>query len=176
MKAEASIVGAVRVVPMRRRHLRSVLRIEQDCYPRPWSAALFVSEMAQRTTRRYRVATVGPMVVGYTGMMVVGDEGHITTVTVDPEWHGRRVGTVMLLDAAGAAPALGVRHLTLEVRVGNTAAEALYLRFGFVAAGIRKNYYAETGEDATIMWARDVDGPAYRERLAGIEAQLRSAT
>jgi ribosomal-protein-alanine N-acetyltransferase len=159
-------------MPLRRRHLRAVVRIEEEAYPRPWSAALFLSELAQRTSRRYTVAGIGPIVVGYTGLMVVGDEGHVTTLTVDPAWHRRGIGTVLLLDLARAAPGLGVRHLTLEVRVGNVGARELYHRFGFAPVGVRKNYYSETGEDAIVMWARDVDAGDYAERLASIEAGL----
>jgi hypothetical protein len=44
---------AVQLVPMRRRHLRSVLRIEAQVYPRPWSISLFMSELALRSTRAY---------------------------------------------------------------------------------------------------------------------------
>jgi ribosomal-protein-alanine N-acetyltransferase len=168
----AGVAGAVRIVPLRRRHLRAVVRIEEDTYPRPWSPTLFLSELAQRTSRRYTVAGIGPIVVGYSGLMVVEDEGHVTTLTVDSGWHRRGIGTVLLLDLARAAPRLGVRHLTLEVRVGNAAARELYHRFGFAPVGVRKNYYSETGEDAIVMWARDIDTPAYAERLASIEVDL----
>ncbi|HUY22703.1 MAG TPA: ribosomal protein S18-alanine N-acetyltransferase [Acidimicrobiales bacterium] len=172
--APERVADAVRVAPLRRRHLRSVVRIEEECYPRPWSATLFLSEIAQRSSRRYTVATIGPLVVGYCGLMVVGEDGHITTLTVDPAWHHRGVGTVLLLDQATAAPAHGVHHLTLEVRASNDPAQALYQRFGFAPVGVRRNYYAETGEDAIVMWARDVDTADYRARLQGIEAQLRT--
>ncbi|MHB8680802.1 MAG: ribosomal protein S18-alanine N-acetyltransferase [Acidimicrobiales bacterium] len=172
--ARQDVVEALRIVPMRRRHLRSVIRIEEECYPRPWSATLFLSELAQRASRRYVTATIGPMVVGYAGLMLVEDEGHVTTVTVDPVWQHRGVGTMLLLDLARAAPRLGARHLTLEVRAGNAAAQELYRRFGFAPAGVRRNYYAETGEDAIVMWAHDVGTEEYADRLAGIEARLRS--
>ena len=171
----SSVLGAVRLSPLRRRHLRAVVRIEEECYPRPWSATLFLSEIAQRASRRYIVATIGPLVVGYCGLMLVGEEGHITTVSVDPAWHRRGVGTLMLLDTARAAPAHGVRHLTLEVRVSNAPAQVLYRRFGFAPVGVRKNYYAETGEDAIVMWARDIDTDDYGRRLDRIDAQARSA-
>jgi [ribosomal protein S18]-alanine N-acetyltransferase len=170
--AGGGVAGAVRIAPFRRRHLRSVVRIEEDAYPRPWSATLFLSELAQRSSRRYTVGSIGPLVVGYAGLMIVGDEGHVTTLTVDPAWHHRGIGTVLLLDLARAAPGLGVHHLTLEVRVGNVPAQGLYRQFGFGPVGVRKNYYAETGEDAIIMWARDIDTPAYGDRLALIEAAL----
>ena len=169
---DQTVAGAVRIAPFRRRHLRSVVRIEEEAYPRPWSATLFLSELAQRSSRRYTVATIGPIVLGYAGLMMVDDEGHVTTLTVDPGWHHRGIGTVLLADLARAAPGLGVRHLTLEVRVGNTPAQALYRRFGFAPVGVRKNYYAETGEDALIMWVRDIDTPAYAGRLASIEAHV----
>jgi ribosomal-protein-alanine N-acetyltransferase len=166
------VAGAVRISPFRRRHLRSVVRIEEEAYPRPWSANLFLSELAQRSSRRYTVGSIGPIVVGYAGLMIVDDEGHITTLTVDPGWHHRGIGTVLLADLARAALGLGIRHLTLEVRVGNDPAQALYRRFGFAPVGVRKNYYAETGEDAIIMWARDIDTDAYRARLTRIEARV----
>ena len=167
-----AVAGAVRIGPLRRRHLRAVVRIEEDAYPRPWSANLFLSELAQRSSRRYVVGSIGPIVVGYAGLMIVDDEGHVTTLTVDPGWHHRGIGTVLLLDLARSAPGLGVKHLTLEVRVGNEPAQALYRRFGFAPVGVRKNYYAETGEDAIIMWVHDIDSTAYAERLAGIDARL----
>jgi ribosomal-protein-alanine N-acetyltransferase len=169
------LVDAVRTVAMRRRHLRSVVHIEEECYPRPWSGALFLSELAQRSTRRYTVASIGPMVVGYSGLMVVGEEGHVTTLTVDPSWHRRGIGTALLLDLARAAAGRGVRHLTLEVRTGNTGAQALYGSFGFAPVGVRRNYYPETGEDAIVMWANDIDTDDYARRLAAIESRLRAA-
>lgn len=170
-----AVVDAVRLAPMKRRHLRAVVRIEEDAYPQPWSATLFLSELAQRSSRRYMVATLGPMVVGFAGLMIVGDEGHVTTMTVDPAWHRHGIGTLLLLDLAGAAPGHGIRHLTLEVRVGNDAAQGLYRRFGFAPVGVRRNYYAETGEDAIVMWVRDIDTPEYSARLAAIEDALRPA-
>jgi [ribosomal protein S18]-alanine N-acetyltransferase len=173
--AAEGIAGAVRVMPFRRRHLRSVVAIEEACYPRPWSATVFLSELAQRSSRRYRVATIGPLVVGFSGLMIVEQDGHITNIAVDPGWHRRSIGTVLLLDQARAAPALGVRHLTLEVRVSNTPAKTLYQQFGFAPVGVRRNYYVETGEDAIVMWARDIDTDDYARRLADIEAKLRSA-
>ena len=56
----------------------------------------------------------------------------------------------------------------------NERAQALYRRFGFAPVGVRKNYYPITGEDAYVMWAYDIDSPAYAERMAAIEAGLRS--
>lgn len=159
----------VQLVPMRRRHLRAVLRIETQVYPRPWSLSLFLGELTLRATRAYVVARVDGEVVGYGGLMMSCDDAHLTTLAVDPAWHRRGIGSQLLAHLARAAVDRGARHLTLEVRVSNTAAQALYRRFGFCPEGVRRNYYEETNEDALIMWAHDIDAPAYAERLATLE-------
>src|SRR5437588_1739513 len=166
----------VHLVPMRRRHLRSVLRIESQVYPRPWSLSLFMSELALRTSRAYYVARVGGMVVGYCGLMLTGDDAHVTTIAVDPAWHRHKIGSRMLLNLAREARRRDARHLTLEVRVTNEPAQAMYRMFGFHPAGIRKNYYVETNEDALVMWAENINTDEYADRLAGIEAGVPGAT
>lgn len=166
----------VRVVPMRRRHLPAVLRIERQVYPRPWTMGLYLGELALPSTRAYVVAKVGNRVVGYGGVMFGYDEGHITTIAVDPALQGQRLGHRLLLVLVGRAVARGVRSLTLEVRVTNHVAQALYRKFGFAPAGVRKNYYPEVNEDALVMWAHDVDGADYGGRLARLEAELPSPT
>lgn len=160
---------AVHLTPMRRRHLRTVIRIETEVYPRPWTMNLFVSELSMRSSRSYYVAKVGPTVVGYSGLMLVGEDAHVTTIAVDPRWHRHQIGTRLLLNIARDARARNARHLTLEVRVSNEPAQRMYRAFGFRPAGIRKGYYVETNEDALVMWADDIDDPAYSERLARIE-------
>ena len=166
----------VHIVPMRRRHLRSVLKIEAQVYARPWSLSLFVSELALRTTRAYYVARINGVLVGYAGLMVTEDDGHVTTLAVDPAWHRHKIGTRLLLTLAREAIRRGAANLTLEVRVTNRAAQEMYRRFGFRPAGIRKNYYVETNEDALVMWAHDVDTPDYGRRLADIEAGIPGVT
>src|SRR3954469_19442304 len=166
----------VHLVPMRRRHLRSVLRIEAQVYPRPWSLSLFMSELALRGSRAYYVARVGGTVVGYCGLMLTGEDAHVTTIAVDPAWHRHKIGTRMLLNLAREARRRDARHLTLEVRVSNEPAQAMYRKFGFHPAGIRKNYYVETNEDALVMWAEDVDTEAYAERLTKIETGVPGTT
>ena len=162
----------IELLPMRRRHLKAVVAIEQRIFPSPWSIGLYLSELAQPATRAYYVARVGPDVVGYAGMMMVVGEGHVTTIGVAPEWQRRGIGRRLLLQLAREARRRSAQHLTLEVRVSNVGAQALYHEFGFVPAGIRKNYYAEVNEDALVMWAHDIDTDQYGRRLDAIEARL----
>lgn len=161
----------VTVSPMRRRHLRSVLDIETKVYPRPWSARLFEEEL-DRSNRIYLVARVGPSVVGYAGLLMIADDGHVATVAVDPDWQGHGIAQRLLAELVRGALALGANQLTLEVRVSNLVAQSVYRRFGFAPAGARKAYYADNGEDALVMWAHGASGPDYRERLAAIETSF----
>jgi len=149
--------GAVEVElsRMRRRHLRRVLSIESKVYPRPWSTSLFLSELSQRTTRTYIVARNEGEVVGYAGMMFTGREAHVTNIAVDPEFHGCKVGTRLLLYLVTEAIARGAEILSLEVRVSNNVAQGMYEKFGFAAVSVRKGYYIETNEDALVMAVDD---------------------
>jgi ribosomal-protein-alanine N-acetyltransferase len=159
---------------MTRKSVPAVLAIEAKSFPRPWTANLYYSELAQPESRIYLVATVEKEIVGYIGCMLVVDEGHITTIAVAPEHHRRGIGTRLLHAAATAAIERGVRSLTLEVRMSNLGAQQLYRAFGFVPAGVRKNYYPEVNEDGLVMWASGVDLPEYRERIDALyEAAVR---
>jgi [ribosomal protein S18]-alanine N-acetyltransferase len=166
----------VYVVPMRRRHLRAVLRIETLVYPRPWSHSLFLSELALRGSRAYFVARVGRDVMGYAGLMISGDDAHITTIAVDPAQHRHKIGTRLLLVLTREALARGARHMTLEVRLSNHAAQDLYRRFGFGPVGVRKNYYQETNEDALVMWVHEIDSDDYAALLAALERGIPGET
>ncbi len=166
----------VHLLPMRRRHLRSVVRIEAQVYPRPWSHSLFVSELALRSSRTYVVAKVGRDVVGYAGLMMSLTDGHVTTIAVDPAWHRKGIGTRLLLALARAGIDRGALALTLEVRLSNRGAQEMYKRFGFTAVGVRKGYYADTGEDALVMWAYEVGELPYRRLLAGLERGIPGTT
>ena len=177
MAAEPDVAAlVVHVQPMKRRHLRSVLRIEQQVYPRPWSSSLFMSELALRSTRAYFVARIGRDLVGYAGLMMTLDEAHVTTIAVDPKRHRGKIGTRLLLVLVREALTRGATAVTLEVRMSNTGAQDLYRRFGFVPVGVRKNYYQEVNEDALVMWAHEVDQPDYAKLLDSIERMVPGET
>lgn len=162
----------VEITKFRRRHLRKVLSIETRVYPRPWSASLFLSELAQRSTRSYIVARNEGEVVGYAGMMFTGLEAHITNIAVDPTFHGHKVGTRLLLTLITEAVARRAETISLEVRVSNLTAQAMYEKFGFVVTGTRKGYYIETKEDAFVMVAEGANSTDYRLRLARIRGEI----
>ena len=156
---------------MRRRHLKGIMAIERQVYPRPWSPSLFLAEMSEPSNRTYLVARIGRDVVGYAGLICYGDEAHITTIAVDPDRHRRKIGTRLLYELLQASVDMGARAVSLEVRVSNWGAQRLYGRFGFRPVGVRKNYYQETNEDALIMWVDDVHSADYQDLLERLARQ-----
>jgi [ribosomal protein S18]-alanine N-acetyltransferase len=150
---------------MRRRHLRGVMAIERQVYPRPWSPNLFLSEMTESKNRCYLVARIDREVVGYAGMICYGEEAHVTNIAIDPLHHRQKIATRLLHDLIGQAVEMGAEAVSLEVRVTNWGAQRLYGAFGFRPVGVRKNYYQEINEDALIMWVDDIRTPRYRDLL-----------
>ena len=103
----------------------------------------------------------GP-IVGFAGMWMAFDEAHVTTIGVDPHYRGRGFGELLLLCMVDEAAARGATWLTLEVRVSNAAAQALYRKYGFTVEGTRKRYYSDNNEDALIMWSPALSDPTFR--------------
>lgn len=137
---------------MKLRHLPEVLAIERVSFPTPWTRQAFVFEILYNECARYVVALAGGRVVGYAGMWVLVDEAHLTNIAVHPEWRGLGLGRALMEEMLARARSFGVRAMTLEVRPSNLPAVRLYASLGFVERGRRKGYYADTGEDALIMW------------------------
>ncbi len=104
-------------------------------------------------------------ILGFAGMWMLYDEAHITTIGVEPASRGQGLGELLLVAMFDEAIRRGVNWLTLEVRVSNDSAQALYQKYGFAVQGTRRRYYSDNNEDAHIMWSRALDDPEYRGHL-----------
>lgn len=92
--------------------------------------------------------------IGVACSWAILDEAHITLLGIHPHYQRQGLGQVLLLCLLQMARHRGLQWATLEVRVSNTAARSLYDRYGFQEAGRRTRYYADTGEDAVILWCK----------------------
>ena len=137
---------------------------------------MFRSELELGGGTYARIAERDGRVIAYLCAVLVADEAHLGNLAVHPAEQRSGVGQLLLDDLLRTAIRHGVARLTLEVRVGNDGAQELYRRFGFAPAGIRKNYYTETNEDAIVMWAHDIDLAAHRQRLDAIAASVPGTT
>jgi len=104
-------------------------------------------------------------IIGFAGMWLAFDEAHVTTIGVDPPHRGLGLGELLLLCMHDEAIERGANWLTLEVRVTNVAAQALYRKYGFTAHGTRKRYYSDNNEDALIMWSPALGEPEFRAEV-----------
>lgn len=129
-----------------------VCEIEKLSFTTPWSRESFESELSKNSLARYIVAKVDGKVAAYGGMWIVLDEGHITNIAVHPDFRGRKIGEKIVQELLQTAKDNKAAHVTLEVRASNDVARSLYKKLGFIDSGVRKGYYADTGEDAVIMW------------------------
>jgi [ribosomal protein S18]-alanine N-acetyltransferase len=140
---------ALTIRSLRPADLPAVIAVERRSFPTPWSLAMFVLELAKPSS----VCLGAWDAAGLAGYLVCSryaDVWHLMNVAVDPE--RRRRGAARALLEAMIARTGPSAPITLEVRTSNAAAIALYERLDFQSAGIRPRYYADTGEDAMIMW------------------------
>lgn len=113
-----------------------------------------------------------PPLAGFGGLWLAVDEAHVTTINVSPGHRGRGIGELLLNGLIDQALDAGAASMTLEVRVSNTVAQNLYLKYGFRPAGTRKRYYTDNGEDALIMWTEPINSSDYQARLKVLRHRL----
>jgi [ribosomal protein S18]-alanine N-acetyltransferase len=155
------------VTPMRLADVPAVLEIERLSFSSPWPAYAFEQELTANRMAHYLVARIeSGAVVGFGGIWLMVDEAHVTTFGVHPDHRRRGIGRRLLLSLAELAVELGSARMTLEVRISNAPAQALYRSFGFREAGRRVAYYSDDGEDALVMTTPELSDDAMRAALA----------
>lgn len=146
------------VCPMVLDDVDDVWEIERLCFPIPWSREAFCLEIEKNMCAKYFIAKRLDTVLGYGGMWLILDEGHITNIAVHPAYRNMGAGEAIIRTMMDAGAKMGMTQMTLEVRKTNFIAQHLYKKLGFVECGIRKAYYADNNEDAIIMWNRNIGG------------------
>jgi [ribosomal protein S18]-alanine N-acetyltransferase len=169
-----ALTARVVIDPMRIGDVPEVHEIERLSFATPWPSYAFEQELQGNRLAHYLVARTGDRIAAFGGVWLMVDDAHITTFAVHPDWRRQRIGRQLLLGLVELARAIGARRMTLEVRVSNEPAQALYRSFGFEIAGRRPRYYTDDGEDALVMTTPDLDDPrmtalvdAERGRLEG---------
>jgi ribosomal-protein-alanine N-acetyltransferase len=177
--------------------IAAVMEIEKTAFPRPWPEKAYRYELAENPNAYFVVARLAsapqparrswlaqllkptapammqaPPIVGFAGMWMYVDEAHIATIATHAAWRGRRIGERILLNLMREAQRRNAVLVTLEVRISNTVAQNLYLKYGFEEVGRRKGYYQDNLEDALLMTVTDFTTDAYRRRLDALEAML----
>lgn len=137
---------------MKVQDIEQIMEVERASFTTPWSADAFMNELTNNHFAYYIVAEIGQRAIGYCGVWIIIDEAHITNVAVHPDYRGKKIGEFLMTHIITLSMSYGAKKMTLEVRVSNKVAQALYQKFGFEEQGIRKGYYTDNQEDAIIMW------------------------
>lgn len=164
--------GPICLGPMELADVPQVAAIDQQSFPLPWPAGAYRHELTENENAHFVVAYISPVphkpgkwwegllrpqplrtIVGFVGYWYIVDEAHISTIAVHPDYRGRGIGERLLVAMLEHARSLGATLATLEVRIGNVAAQNLYHKYGFEEVGRRKNYYRDNLEDALLMTA-----------------------
>ncbi len=163
----------LRIVPMDDADLSEVVRLETLCFPSTWPQNAFRAELHENKLAHYFVGKIGERVVAYGGIWVILEDSHITTIAVAPDMRGNRYGEVILLHLLDETIKHGASWITLEVRESNVVAQNLYRKYGFTVVSTRRGYYSDNNENALVMWAGNLKGPLYSNRLRALRDALR---
>jgi len=136
---------------MRVEHLPEIIEIEKKVFPSPWSEDVFLQELHSISVSRSFVALADGRVVGYEIAWFVEEEIHLVNIAVAPDVQKQGIGSRLLEHLIETGMEEGRKLITLEVRVSNVGAQALYRSFFFETVGIRERYYSDDKEDAVLM-------------------------
>lgn len=166
--------GQLQIRRMRTHDVPEVMEIESVSFGRHhWSEDSFYNELNNQVGRYYSLFNRDiSQLVGYCGFWLIGDEAHITTIAVRPEYRGNALGELLLVQCIERCMAQTIRWVTLEVRVSNYNAQNLYYKYGFSSVGLRPKYYQDNHEDALIMTTPDVLSENYRTLYKKLKARL----
>ena len=131
-------------------HVSQVAELEAICFRDPWSERSVASEL-ENPLSFWLVALEEDRVAGYVGSQTVMGESDMMNVAVHPDFRRRGIAEKLIADLVDGLKARNSRCITLEVRVSNAPAIALYEKLGFRQIGLRKNYYRNPREDALIL-------------------------
>ncbi|MGI8679876.1 MAG: ribosomal protein S18-alanine N-acetyltransferase [Jatrophihabitans sp.] len=150
------MIDAAAIVPMTRTHIDALMPFEREMFgTEAWTVSAYRSELADTRLRHYVAAeSAGGELLGWAGVMVVGETAEILTVGVVPASRRRGIARRLLVDLLVEARRRAATEAFLEVRVDNTAAIALYASEAFERVGVRRGYYDAGRIDAVTMRRR----------------------
>lgn len=140
----------IKIKKMTADHVAQVAALEKECFSTPWSEKSIASELTNDLAL-WLVAEEDGCVLGYVGSQTVFPETDMMNIAVTHERRREGIAEVLVDSLIMELKRLGSECLTLEVRVSNKPATALYEKMGFHEAGLRKNYYRNPKEDALIL-------------------------
>ncbi|MGG6268154.1 ribosomal protein S18-alanine N-acetyltransferase [Leptolyngbya sp. AN03gr2] len=144
--------------------LPQVLELDLICFDGLWTEEGYQREIDSPNSELIAI-TIDNHLIGYGCFWAIVDEAHITIIGIHPDYQRQGLGNLILLALLDRACQRQMKHATLEVRISNQSAISLYEKFQFKVAGQRKKYYADTGEDALILWRGELQTAEFQNTL-----------
>lgn len=143
---------SIAIQPFAQQHVAGAAELERQCFVVPWTEEALREELDNPNALFLAaVDTDSGETIGYLGCHQILDEGYIANVAVSPEHRRKGIGGLLVQALIELAKTRDASFLTLEVRVSNESAIALYRRYGFRPVGTRPNFYEKPREDALLM-------------------------
>jgi len=176
--------------------IKQVMEIERESFPSMWSRTTYARELKNklarylvayappaggapppetgiistlRATLKRTVTRSSPTrerILGLAGLWCMMGEGHIVTIAVRQDERRRGIGELLLVAILEAALEAGQEGVTLEYRISNSEARALYDKYGFTQVGVRARYYSDNQEDAVLMSTPPLRSSIYQKLIA----------
>lgn len=140
--------------------LPQVIELDQICFGGFWSLEGYTREIKSPNSTLLIITIPdeeNKKVIGLGCLWAILEEAHISLLAIHPDFQGRGLGKLLLLSLLKDAVNRKLERATLEVKETNIKALSLYEKFGFKIAGKRKKYYSNTGEDALVLWCKDLE-------------------
>ena len=166
----------IEIKPVTPDRIPEIVALDRVCLGGLWTASAYLREIESSRSSllalEIKCSQEEPKAIGIACLWAIVDEAHITLLAIAPEYRRQGLGQLLLLTLLGDAIARNLEWATLEVNVNNTKAIDLYQKFGFEVVGTRKGYYQPAGEDAAILWLKDIQQPEFKSTLARWEQDI----
>jgi ribosomal-protein-alanine N-acetyltransferase len=140
----------VTIVPAEENDIPEISKIEAQCFSEPWSENSFMNALTLSSASIYSAKDDKNDVLGYFVLYYASDQAELQNIAVRPGYRGHGIGNALMKQLISECERLEMSQIFLEVRASNEAAKELYKKFGFLPAGIRKNFYRFPSEDAIV--------------------------
>lgn len=158
--------------PLTRSQVPEIVALDRICMGGLWTAEAYMREIDSSRSSLLALS-IGDRnsepfhykIIGMACLWAIVDEAHLTLLAVHPDYRGRGLGELLLIGLLQDAIARKLEWATLEVNVNNSTALNLYYKYGFQVVGTRKGYYQPAGDDAAILWLKEIQHGKFKSDL-----------
>ena len=128
-----------------------IVEIDEACFPLAWNHDQYHYELCDNEFASLYVLEVEDKIIGYIDFWITFDTCQLAKIAILPSHRGHHYAHALMDQMIQNANQAQCENISLEVRVSNDAAHALYEAYDFIKVNVRKQYYQDNGEDADLL-------------------------